>query len=937
MANVGTPVTDDVPTPTASVEDAFQTLRMLPSYVEDMAAAATDTHEVPAMPTNIAYNDAALRRAMDMSLADWNTIFVHRTGQFGAAFKRAWDAYMASPAAKKKEAKKKTHARAQKTIINFISEYAADDFGRTIEPIEERGDWSPLKWDAWIVHEMCEILWTPTQGPLRLSGRQKADALTLCCLLRCNQLYRHSRRQRPKRQTARSDPETSSPTRPQNPTDPLTDDETTAAVPMTPASKSSHVAGDPDAVDTDQDNTDRDDIDTDQDGMDATGTDHDMDSDTTDLDSDTGSQPGQAEATPSRYKLTDAEKAEKRWNLMAKKGAARLIHSPRKVRRHGTRATPEHDLDSLPPGGTDTTGSDIAMGDAPEDGAHLARGTRRADVDADVLTVRDVAHLASSCELGPGATQRECNDCMCRYHCWERVYRVCAGKMGLERLGKSIKALNRGAAEPFDTAKPILELDATIEEARDTARKQATVDALMSGDSVSREDFAEHCRMFRLTSDDKLKVAGTDIRLNWWQVSGAALILQARAAGQSGIVLGDDVGLGKTFTLALVLLWAGKEAAKRWQAAVDAGEDATALEPRPMLLAVPPTLIEQTKAELHRFSKALRVKVYYGDLRNSDLDEGDYHLHPRHPWLRFDRKHPATVTVILTGHETFRNRHGPKALARHRGVPSPPEEQLIDPPRPDEWERDLGGCFDIVCVDEAHVARSASSHVAQSLKWLAPRFVLLVTATPMWSHTNDMAGMIKLVESRGASDRARQELGTTHDPWTYSEESELGQLRYSAYAYEQFATIGQLWGPMTEQAKRVGATASKDEVATAAATRLRDLRTRFVIRRDQSTQFAGGPRIGEQLPRRLAYNLLVSYEEDGQRLYNTATEEFRKRLYTAEADQDGGKPRLKMNAFIVRQLMTACDNPAWLYSELLAKPGSDLKVSAATKPRAPLC
>jgi hypothetical protein len=57
--------------------------------------------------------------------------------------------------------------------------------------------------------------------------------------------------------------------------------------------------------------------------------------------------------------------------------------------------------------------------------------------------------------------------------------------MGLEQLRKSIKALNRGVAKPFNIAKPILKLDATIEEARDMAWKQATMDALISGDSVS--------------------------------------------------------------------------------------------------------------------------------------------------------------------------------------------------------------------------------------------------------------------------------------------------------------------------------------------------------------------------------------------------------------------------------------------------------------------
>jgi hypothetical protein len=44
------------------------------------------------------------------------------------------------------------------------------------------------------------------------------------------------------------------------------------------------------------------------------------------------------------------------------------------------------------------------MGDAPKDGAYLARGTYRANVNANVLTIRDMAHLVSSYELGPRAT-----------------------------------------------------------------------------------------------------------------------------------------------------------------------------------------------------------------------------------------------------------------------------------------------------------------------------------------------------------------------------------------------------------------------------------------------------------------------------------------------------------------------------------------------------
>jgi hypothetical protein len=84
MVAVSTPAAADASTPMmgnaeASIEDAFQMLCTQPSCVNDMAVAAMDDREITAKPNPPAYNDTTLREYMDMSLADWNTIFVNGT------------------------------------------------------------------------------------------------------------------------------------------------------------------------------------------------------------------------------------------------------------------------------------------------------------------------------------------------------------------------------------------------------------------------------------------------------------------------------------------------------------------------------------------------------------------------------------------------------------------------------------------------------------------------------------------------------------------------------------------------------------------------------------------------------------------------------------------------------------------------------------------
>ncbi|WEW58548.1 hypothetical protein PRK78_004016 [Emydomyces testavorans] len=126
---------------------------------------------------------------------------------------------------------------------------------------------------------------------------------------------------------------------------------------------------------------------------------------------------------------------------------------------------------------------------------------------------------------------------------------------------------------------------------------------------------------------------------------------------------------------------------------------------KPFLIVAPPALVYQWYDEITVITNQLRPYLYYGDLR--DKRTGHRHVDSRltkHAKY-FDGKDKRALAVILTSYATLNARHGPvelrnyhakkRCLMRHsKAVTTKPDL---------DWEFHLGGLFDRVILDEAHI------------------------------------------------------------------------------------------------------------------------------------------------------------------------------------------------------------------------------------------
>ena len=110
-----------------------------------------------------------------------------------------------------------------------------------------------------------------------------------------------------------------------------------------------------------------------------------------------------------------------------------------------------------------------------------------------------------------------------------------------------------------------------------------------------------------------------------------------------------------------------------------------------------------------------------------------------------------------------------------------------------------------------HADGGATTHVGQAFKRLDPPFMVLITATPMFIHTNDIASLTVLIEDRGASDEAWQRLSTTVDPWGPNASPDVQPERFIAYN-DHFVRVGPLTAILMSRRDGCGA-AQEDPVA----------------------------------------------------------------------------------------------------------------------------
>ncbi|RAL01276.1 putative DNA repair helicase rad5,16 [Aspergillus ibericus CBS 121593] len=260
-----------------------------------------------------------------------------------------------------------------------------------------------------------------------------------------------------------------------------------------------------------------------------------------------------------------------------------------------------------------------------------------------------------------------------------------------------------------------------------------------------REDHKLACQVLRIENPrvPRMRSMNRSAVLKFWQPVAIARILEIRQIPfLRGAILGDSVGLGKTWeTIAIMLkIWEDYNQSvinsKQQNRPIPAG--------RPFLIIVPPGLISQWYSEINRVTDKLRVYIYYGQgrpvqgmrtiasrLRKTDTIFNGSPINAR--------------TVIITSYQTFAHRHGPTAVRAwysEATIELCPDEI---PCPPAKFPFSLTGCFGDVILDEAHILRNPETSQSRAVQWLEADFHLLVTATPIYNSRKDILGYVPLL------------------------------------------------------------------------------------------------------------------------------------------------------------------------------------------------
>ncbi|PYI11513.1 putative DNA repair helicase rad5,16 [Aspergillus sclerotiicarbonarius CBS 121057] len=259
-----------------------------------------------------------------------------------------------------------------------------------------------------------------------------------------------------------------------------------------------------------------------------------------------------------------------------------------------------------------------------------------------------------------------------------------------------------------------------------------------------REDHKYACHILRITNPrvPRMRSMNRSAVLKFWQPVAIARILEIRQIPYlRGAILGDSVGLGKTWeTIAIMLkIWEDYN-----QSVMDSKQQNRPIPAgRPFLVIVPPGLITQWYSEINRVNDKLRVCIYYGQGRPA---QGMRTIASR---LRktdsiFNGSPINARTVIITSYQTFSYRHGPTAVrAWYTETTEICPDEILCPPA--KFPFSLDGCFSDVILDEAHILRNPETSQSRAVHWLKADFHLLVTATPIYNSRKDILGYVPLL------------------------------------------------------------------------------------------------------------------------------------------------------------------------------------------------
>ncbi|KAF4636083.1 hypothetical protein G7Y89_g2010 [Cudoniella acicularis] len=226
-----------------------------------------------------------------------------------------------------------------------------------------------------------------------------------------------------------------------------------------------------------------------------------------------------------------------------------------------------------------------------------------------------------------------------------------------------------------------------------------------------------------------------------------------------GAILADEVGLGKTKQALMVALI---------HVVLDDSMDPTGKERifRPILLVVPPSLVNQWLCELRLHWPGFRVVMSYEEHEYKDMMQTSslsYSAMSQYPHIDtlpanlrfiFDQKDPRAANVlILTSYETHKNRTARRKTKVIPGVPFKPPRfndkgapvWKRKPRKKHYWVTQHTGTYSLLAGDECQKVKNTTTGLWAVLHNQAFRKIVLLTATPMHNTIKDLIALLLLL------------------------------------------------------------------------------------------------------------------------------------------------------------------------------------------------
>ncbi|PWY62388.1 P-loop containing nucleoside triphosphate hydrolase protein, partial [Aspergillus heteromorphus CBS 117.55] len=235
------------------------------------------------------------------------------------------------------------------------------------------------------------------------------------------------------------------------------------------------------------------------------------------------------------------------------------------------------------------------------------------------------------------------------------------------------------------------------------------------------DNHEEACRNLGIVDKANPRIKGMQRgqELKFWQpvcINRVAEIMRLDLL--RGAIIADVVGVGKTWEAVAFLLHVTEQ------------DKTEPPEGRPVIIIVPPHLIDQWMDEIMSITEEFQVLLYYGDARRQVGSYIKDKLTKKHEIFKGGLE--SARTIVVTSYQTWEARHGPQAVKAWCGSKKKPYNPA-NPHMPPDFPGNLNGRFGVAVFDEAHMLRNRESGISFACTWLRAGFRILLTATPFYN------------------------------------------------------------------------------------------------------------------------------------------------------------------------------------------------------------